>query len=58
MNRRREGPESEMGTRRGVIRAVALRFGPGVAGLSADYRDLRSGGDVYPRDAGVKVCAA
>ena len=26
--------------------------------LEDHYRDLRSGGDVYLRDAGVKVCAA
>jgi hypothetical protein len=57
MNRRGEGPESEIGTRRRVIRAVAFSFGPGVVGLSAEYWDLTSWGDVCLRDAGVKVCA-
>jgi len=58
MNGRCGGPESEVsiGSRRNPGRRFALRTRRG--GLSADDRDLRSGGDVCLRDAGVKVCAA
>jgi hypothetical protein len=58
MNGRWGGPESEMGIgcRRNPGRRFALRTRRG--GLSAEYWDLTSSGDVYLRDAGVKVCAA